>query len=208
MDFLLTEQQLKFLVESEKGSKLTSDMKQLHSFTANLIVKAKKIFGLNLKFLITWGTAIGALVAPLNNYLRENYLEFTDDQIILLLVGIAATFFYQNKKETKKVLELIKGNKLQGAFKESFSKIEKLKKLFLKLIENLNLTLGSTVEMIHYAFLIPIIEDIMSLSRGTSDVTITSENIAERLLASGVVVVSGLILTELISKLIKYFRKN
>ncbi len=33
MDFLITEGQLKFLLESEKNSKLTSDMKELHSFT-------------------------------------------------------------------------------------------------------------------------------------------------------------------------------
>ena len=101
MDFIINESQLSLLVESNQEEKLTNNMRQLDSFTINLVNKAKKIFGLNFKFLITWGPVIGGFVGPLDRYIRENYLEFSEDSIVLITLGIACTYFYQNKKETK-----------------------------------------------------------------------------------------------------------
>jgi hypothetical protein len=73
-------------------------------------------------------------------------------------------------------------------------------------MESLNLTLGSTGEMISYAFLIPIVPDIVSIASQTGNIWSTSEMIAERLVASGVVVLSTKVLTEILSKIIKRVR--
>jgi hypothetical protein len=207
MDFLINESQLNFLVESENTEKFTRNMKQLNSFTVNLVNKAKRIFGLNFKFLVTWGPVIGGFVGPLDKYIRDNYLEFSEDSIILITLGIACTYFYQNKKETKKLYEQIEEQGLVSFFEEMLLKSKQLKDSFVSFMESLNLTLGTTVEMIHYSFLIPIINDLQQVSHGATSIANASKIIVERLLTSGVVLVAGQILIDVISKILKRFKK-
>jgi hypothetical protein len=207
MDFLINESQLNFLVESENTEKFTRNMKQLNSFTVNLINKAKRIFGLNFKFLITWGPVIGGFVGPLDKYIRDNYLEFSEDSIILITLGIACTYFYQNKKETKKLYEQIEKEGLVSFFEEMLLKSKQLKDSFVSFMESLNLTLGTTVEMIHYSFLIPIINDLQQVAHGATSIANTSKIIVERLLTSGVVLIAGQILIDVISKILKRFKR-
>jgi hypothetical protein len=207
MDFLINESQLNFLVESENTEKFTRNMKQLNSFTVNLINKAKRIFGLNFKFLVTWGPVIGGFVGPLDKYIRDNYLEFSEDSIILITLGIACTYFYQNKKETKKLYEQIEEQGLVSFFEEMLLKSKQLKNSFVSFMESLNLTLGTTVEMIHYSFLIPIINDLQQVAHGATSIANASKIIVERLLTSGVVLVAGQILIDVISKILKRFKR-
>jgi len=207
MDFLINESQLNFLVESENTEKFTRNMKQLNSFTVNLINKAKRIFGLNFKFLVTWGPVIGGFVGPLDKYIRDNYLEFSEDSIILITLGIACTYFYQNKKETKKLYEQIEKEGLVSFFEEMLLKSKQLKDSFVSFMESLNLTLGTTVEMIHYSFLIPIINDLQQVAHGATSIANASKIIVERLLTSGVVLVAGQILIDVISKILKRFKR-
>jgi hypothetical protein len=60
--------------------------------------------------------------------------------------------------------------------------------------------------MISYAFLIPIVPDIVSIANQTESLWSASEMIAERLVASGVIVLSTKVLTEILSKIIKKVR--
>ena len=53
MDFLITETQLKTILNEEKSSKIINSLKYLNSFTKELIIKAKKDWNLDFKFLIT-----------------------------------------------------------------------------------------------------------------------------------------------------------
>lgn len=207
MDFIINESQLSLLVESNQEEKLTNNMRQLDSFTINLVNKAKKIFGLNFKFLITWGPVIGGFVGPLDRYIRENYLEFSEDSIVLITLGIACTYFYQNKKETKLLYKEIEERGLVKFFSEILQKSKELKTSFVSFLESLNLTLGTTIEMIHYSFLIPIIGDLQSYAHNTSDTFETATMIVERLITSGVILVSGQILIDVINKILKRLKK-
>lgn len=206
MDFLINESQLNFLVESENTEKFTRNMKQLNSFTVNLVNKAKKIFGLNFKFLITWGPVIGGFVGPLDKYIRDNYLEFSEDSIVLITLGIACTYFYQNKKETKKLYAKIEEEGMVGVFEEMLIKSKELKNAFVGFLESLNLTIGTTVEMIHYSFLIPIINDLQQIAHGAKNTTELAKLIVERLVVSGVLLISGQALVDVINKILKRFK--
>lgn len=206
MDFLINESQLNFLVESENTEKFTRNMKQLNSFTVNLVNKAKKIFGLNFKFLVTWGPVIGGFVGPLDKYIRDNYLEFSEDSIVLITLGIACTYFYQNKKETQKLYKKIEEEGMVGVFEEMLIKSKELKNSFVGFLESLNLTLGTTVEMIHYSFLIPIINDLQQIAHGAKNTTELAKLIVERLVVSGVILISGQALVDVINKILKRFK--
>lgn len=62
------------------------------------------------------------------------------------------------------------------------------------------------MEVIAYCFLIPIIPEIVELSQKNKDMKDSAIFIAERLIASGVVLLSREVLVTLIKKIIKKFR--
>jgi hypothetical protein len=203
MDFLINESQLRVILQEQDQSKMTDYMKELYSFTSNLINKAKKGYGLNLKLLLTWGASVGGLVMPLDNFIKSNRFELTDEQATLILIGIACTFFYDNAKALRSILLKIKEEGLEDTFKEVLIKARNLKESFSKFLKSANLTLGSTMELVTYSFLIPIITDIQSAITEGGDSQTLAMTIAKRLVASGVVLVGQIALTEVIKKIIK-----
>ena len=204
MDFLINESQLRIILQEQDESKMTDYMKELYSYTSNLILKAKKSFGFNLKFLLTWGTSVGGLVMPLDAYIRTGRFDLTEEQSSLILFGVACAYFYENSKAFKTILLKIKEEGLEETFKEVLIKSKNLKDSFLKFLSSINSTLGSTSDLLAYSFLIPIIGDILSASNG-GDLQTTAMTIAKRLVASGVVVVGQVALTQFIKKMIKKF---
>lgn len=205
MDFLINESQLRLILQEQDQSKMSDYMKELYSFTSNLVTKAKKSYGLNLKLLLTWGASVGGLVMPLDRFIRSGRFELTDEQATLILVGIACTFFYDNAKALRTVLLKIKDEGLEDTFKEVLIKAKNLKKSFTNFLKSANVTLGSTLELVTYSFLIPIITDIQSAIVDGGDLQTTAMTIAKRLVASGVVLVGQIALTETIKKILKKF---
>ena len=205
MDFLINESQLRTILQEQDQSKMSNYMKELYSFTSNLVNRAKKTYGLNLKLLLTWGASVGGLVMPLDNFIRTGRFDLTDEQATLILIGVACTYFYDNVKSLKTILTKIKEEGLEDTFKEVLVKSRNLKDSFFKFLKSANVTLGSTLELITYSFLIPIITDLQSAIVDGGDLQTTAMKIAKRLIASGVVVVGQIALTETIKKIIKKF---
>jgi hypothetical protein len=206
MDFLINESQLRIILQEQDQSKMSDYMKELYSFTSNLVNKAKKTYGLNLKLLLTWGASVGGLVMPLDNFIRTGRFELTDEQATLILIGVACTYFYDNVKTLKTILTKIKEEGLEDTFKEVLIKSRNLRDSFFNFMKSVNVTLGSTLELVTYSFLIPIITDIQSAIIQGSDIQTTSMTIAKRLFASGVVLIGQIALTETIKKILKKFQ--
>lgn len=207
MDFLINESQLKVILQEQDQSKMSNYMKELYSYTSDLVNKARKTYGLNLKLLLTWGASVGGLVMPLDRFIRSGRFELTDEQVVLILIGVACTFFYDNVKSLKNILNKIKQEGLDDIFMEVLTKGRNLKDSFYKFLNSANVTLGSTLELITYSFLIPIITDLQSAVVDGADIHTTAMTIAKRLIASGVVVVGQIALTENIKKIIKRLNK-
>ena len=206
MDFLINESQLRVILQEQDQSKMSDYMKELYSFTSNLVNKAKKTYGLNLKLLLTWGASVGGLVMPLDYFIRTGRFELTDEQATLILIGVACTYFYDNVKTLKTILTKIKEEGLEDTFKEVVVKSRNLKNSFSKFLESVNVTLGSTLDLVTYSFLIPIIGDIQSAIMEGADLQTTAMTIAKRLVASGVVLVGQIALTDTIKKILKKFQ--
>ena len=159
MDFLITESQLKTILNEEKSSKIVDSLKYLNSFTKELIIKAKKDWDLDFKFLTTFGTAIGGFAAPLNHFIRTGDFELTDSQITLILIGIVALYYYNNKSSLMKIIEIIKSEGIENEFNRVLLKSKELKKSFVKFMTRINKTMSDTFSIMKFAFLIPIISD-------------------------------------------------
>ena len=208
MEFLITESQLTLILQEQDQSKMSDYMKEMYSYTKNLVDKSKKIYGLNLKLLLTWGASIGGFVLPLDNFIKTGRFELNDVEQTLILIGIACSIFYDNSRTLKLIYKKIKEHGLEDVFKEVLVKSKNLKSSFSRFLSSANVTVSSSLDLLAYSFLIPIITDILDASVNGGDIEIMSKTIAKRLIASGVVIVSQVFLSETIKKLIKKFSRQ
>ena len=74
---------------------------------------------------------------------------------------------------------------------------------FFRFLKSANVTTRTVLDLITYSFLIPIITDIQSSLNDGDDLQTTAMRISKRLIASGVVVVGQIILTNNIKKILK-----
>jgi hypothetical protein len=100
----------------------------------------------------------------------------------------------------------IKEDGLQETFEQILSKGKELKQAFLDFVESLGMSMVTLIDILSYAFLIPILTDIQAMATSAKDMDQTSELIVERLLASGVLVISSTILNSLVQKIVARFR--
>jgi len=203
MDFLINESQLRTILQEQDESRMNGYMKTMYSFTKNLVNRAGKVYNLNLKMLLTWGTAVGGLVMPLDQFIKSGEFNLSDDQRYLVLAGIAFILFFDNKKGIVDVLKKIKEEGLEEVFKKTLDKGKELKSSFKGFLFSLNVSVGSFMDIVAYAFLIPIILDIQNICESSVDPKEAGLLIAERLVSSGIVVIGAQALSQVIRKIIQ-----
>jgi len=202
MEFLITESQLKKILTEQERSRMDGYMKQLNSFTKQIVNRVLKSYGLNLRMLLTWGTSVGGMVLPLDRYLRTGNFDLTDNQRMLVLAGIAFTLFFEAKSPLSKLLKLIKEEGLSDVYEVGLNKGKQLKESFLNFMSSVNVSTGSFMDTVAYSFLIPIITDIQEAAMNGGDPKETAIMIAQRLSASGVVIIGSQVLSRTIKKII------
>ena len=203
MDFLITESQFNYLIENKDTDIIEKNISELDSFSKKIYSDAKRKFGIDLKLLLTWGTAVGGLVAPLDNFIKTSNLSVTDHQASLILIGVVATLFFDNEELFSKVYTKIKEEGIEKQFMTVLRKGQDLKKSFINFLLSLNISINNISGLIRYSFLIPIISDLQNYVSDTSDITETAKMISARILASGAVLVSSDILYQLIRRILR-----
>ena len=203
MEFLITESQLRVLLQEEEKSQLGLYVKNMYAFTKQMLNKVFKSYGINLRMLLTWGTSVGGLVLPLDQYLRTQHLGLNEDQRMLVLVGIIFALFFETKRPFVKIMSLIKENGLEDIFQDGLRKGTQLRDAFTNFLSSANTGVGTFLEAIAYSFLIPIITDVQSVLGQTEDIETTAILIAERLLAAGVILVGRQTLIDVVKNVLK-----
>jgi hypothetical protein len=206
MDFIINENQLRAILREQDESKMTNYMKRLYSFTKEVVNRVGKKYDLNVKMFLTWGTSVGGLILPLDNFIRNGSFNVTDDQRYLILAGIASILFFNNKKTTKELIKKINEEGLKDTFNNVLRKAEELEESFIGFLNGLKISVGTFLDTVAYAFLIPIITDIQHYISNSSDPRETGKIILERLIASGIVVMGAETLSALMVKLIRKFK--
>lgn len=203
---IITESQKKLILSESVSDEFVSILKKNYEFTKRVLKQSSEQVNLNLEFLLTWGASIGGFMGPLNDFIAGNNPELSDVELSLLITGIVAIHFADNRKMVKTILDKIKEDGLSKPFKQLLNKSEELKKTFIDFISSLNLTLHKLTNLMSYAFVIPLIPMLYeSVSNGfISDRD--AKEIALRLTSFGVLTVSGIMVREMIIKLIKRFK--
>lgn len=204
MEFIITESQLlKIIKENKNEDDLTTSMKRMSSYMNNLVNKVLKSYDINLKMLLTWGTSIAGLVMPLDEFIRTSNFNISENQKYLVLAGVAFVIFFEGKRGMSKILNKIKEDGLEDVFDLVFLKGLQLKDAFSSFLRSLRIVSSQLLEIISYAFLIPIAADIQNYIIDSTNLTETAKLITERLLASGVILLSKEFLFDLIRRILK-----
>lgn len=205
MEYLITSHQLRNIIKESEGEDINNNLKRIYDFTMDVINKSQSMWNLNVKFLMTWGASIGGMLLPLKSWIEGQHPELTENQVILLLVGIACNYFYDNEKFIRGILDKIKEEGLIGPFRKLFTKSEELKKGLLEFLNSIRIFGKTMTSLMGYAFILPIIDDVLSLVNDGDPETII-RNIISRIIASGVVVITGSALVTLIGNIVRKYK--
>jgi len=193
------------LIEGSKRSVLP-ELKEIKDFSRQIQKKAKEQFGMNFKFLITWGAAIGGIMMPLETFLDTGGFNVNEVEKLLILIGVGAIIFTENEDKIKKLVSMIEEKGLMNTFVQVLSKGEDLRKTFISFIDSLNITLQTLTNILGYAFLIPVLPMLLEFANsGYSEKDM--KEILIRFAYFTSVSISGIALKEVVAKIIKRFKR-
>jgi hypothetical protein len=202
---VINESQKKVLITESISDELIGVLKTNYETVKNIIEETSKEFGGHFNVLISWGATIGGLIEPLSRFIRGNYSGLSDTELSIVLLGVIAIYFQDNKSKVKEVLNVIKEKGLEEPFKMALYKSQEFKATFISFMESLNLHLYKVTNLMSYAFLAPILFYLAQYATSGEIDSSTVKEISDRLLTSGLLTVSSIGLRNSISKIIKRF---
>lgn len=202
MKYLISESQRKLLFE-EVNERVKEVQEDGMEFTKKVVNDVQENTSLNLKMMLTWGASIGGFMGPVMQFLNGQYPELTQKDASLIAVGIASVIFFQEKPFVKSLIEKIKEQDLEEAFKTGAMKANQLKTALVEFLRSLNVMTFSISNMLSYAFLVPIIPMIYdAVSEGVWDMK-DAEMLTKSLVSFGFITISGNFLKRLIDTVVK-----
>jgi uncharacterized alkaline shock family protein YloU len=157
MKITLTESDIRHVILESAEKQTEKTIENVKKYTKDLYEKVKDHLGLNLKFLLTWGVGIGALISPIESWINENVADITPMEVTLIAISAVMTVFFEKKADIKVLLDRIKEEGLSDTFSTVVKKTKELKKSFKKLLEYLGVGLSGVASMANYAFMLPLI---------------------------------------------------
>lgn len=203
---IITESQEKMILVESIISNFADMVTQNYEFVKKIVKEASESMGMNLQFAITWGASIGGFIGPINNFLIGKYPNLTDIELSLILTGVIATYYFDNVEMAKKIFEKIKEDGLSVPFKEAYDKGKEFKDSFLDFVSSLNITLHKVTNMMSYTFILPLIPMLYDIAKNGTYTDHDVKQISLRLASFGILTVSGIMIRELLTKMIKRFR--
>jgi hypothetical protein len=208
MTILISESQKHHLLLESSGGKINDVIKENYELVKKIIKTSSKQLNTDLTFLITWGASIGGMVGPINEFVQGKYPELNDIEISLLLTGVIATYYFDNKKLMEQLYTKLTEGNLFEKFLNVIKKCDELRDSFLNFVDSLGLTLHKVTNMMSYTFIIPVLPLLYNIAMNGD---VTDKEISEiilRVSSFGLVAVSGVIAKELVSKIVRRFRSK
>jgi hypothetical protein len=192
MNYLISEQQMKIIIEQVSDDNFVKNLKMMESFSNKMVNTVKDRYDLNLNTPLNMGFSIGGFIMPINSFINNLKVETNQSQAFLLLAGVTVVNFTKDKIMIKKITDKIKSEKLEDIFEKVLSKSNELKNTFIGFIKSLGV---KTDNILSYSFLIPIITDIKDNSNKEPN------SITNLILSSGITQVDKSILNKIIHNL-------
>jgi hypothetical protein len=209
MKILISESSNKMILTESVLNDIKDKLMSAKEVAIDAIKSTAKQLNMDLKFLLTWGASIGGLMGPLSDYINGNYPEIDEASVYSLIVGAVSIVFYNNEKQIRKVIEDIQEKGLSDVFSDVLEKTKELKNTLSDFINSVGITVGQVGNIISYAFLIPIIPMLISLSTNSdTDTSLLVNKLVKSLLSSGGVALSANLLKVILTKIVDRIKQT
>jgi hypothetical protein len=102
----------------------------------------------------------------------------------------------------------IKDNGLSSVLKKVLSKTDTFLSVFLDFIASLGLTLHKITNMLSYTFIIPLLVTLLNMTKNMSVDRRDIDEIVLRLTSFGLLTVSGIVIKQLINRIVRRFKEK
>jgi len=208
MKILVTEEQYKIILTESVGSDLKELAKSTIEYAKNLKKRALKDFGVSFRFLITWGSAIGGIGKPLEEFLKGENPELTETQITKIMVAALAMIYYNNKSQIQDLYQDLKTEGLLPILKKVVSKGKILMRVFKQFMKNLATMGHQFADIMSYTYLIPLVGYLDYMYKDESFTINEFNDILSRLLVSGAFIVGGNMVKDILMKVVDNIQKD
>lgn len=206
MKIIITESQKRIILTESKSEEFGGIIKDNQIKVEKIVEEAKSQMGLNLQFFLTWGAGIGGFIAPVESFVRGEFSGLSERDILLILISTITIHFFDNKEYLKDLIKEIEKKGLIDVLRVTSSKMGELKDTFLNFVKSLGVTFHKFTNMLSYTFIIPIIPLIYQLaSKGVID-SVDLKLLPIRIVGFVGTTISGIILRELIFKMVRRFK--
>jgi hypothetical protein len=205
LSIIITESQKRMILSESFSSDFQNIVKKNYEFVKKIVLETQKQIGINLEFLLGWGAAIGGFVGPINDFVQSKYPELSDIQLSLIITGVISTYYIDNKKTIKKIYTKIMDEGLGEVMESVLKKSDELQRVFVKFISSLSVTLHKVTNIMSYCFIIPIIPMIYQITTQGDIMDKDIIEISKRITGFAVLTISGIVLRELVFKILKRF---
>jgi hypothetical protein len=207
VQIIINENQKKYLLKESLSNILSEKIKEMNNFSKKILSESSKQIGVNLEFLLGWGAAIGGFMGPVSDFVKGRHPELSDLELSLIITSLISLYYVDNKELVGIMFNELKSRNLMDIFKEAKNKSSDLFKTFIKFIQSLNLQLHKVTNILSYTFIIPLLPMLWDIAKsGHYDMNQIKE-LAVRIGSFATLTVSGVLLKNLLWKLIKRFSK-
>jgi hypothetical protein len=204
---IITEQQRRVILSEMAKNEIDETIGENDKLLKRIAKDASEQINFDLKILGTFSLSIGGLMGPVEQFLSGEFPEFSPMERSLILAGVAIQYVLDNKKPLSLLLSKIKEKGLYHAYKAALEKTELLKDSFLSFVESLGVSVKKTANIIGYTFLIPLVPLIYQISTSGDFNENQIFEVIKRLSGFVALNVGGISLKELLSLIVKRFRK-
>lgn len=199
---------MELIITESVKDRLSENMSKINKISKKIIEDVSDVWGLNFKFLLTWGASIGGMMGPLRSWVEGEMPHLNEYQVSLLVLGAVCQFYYDNQRKLKTLFQKIEDEGLGEELEVIRIKADKLRRVFFEFLISVGITTTNLINTMSYAFILPILEDLYSLSVGADNTQSIITFIGKRLVASGTLVITGAVLSQAIRKLVKRFQQK
>jgi hypothetical protein len=202
MNIIISESQYKKILNENFNRDLQKIVKRINDKIIDTTNKVKKQYGINLRFLFTYGSAIGVLAPSIENYLIGVFPELSPEQISGLAITAIAVVFFTTNDYLKLKKELEKDG-LNEELKVAIDKTEELRNKFSDMLNVLGISIYTLKDIAAYTFLLPVLGAINSVVVNHGISSIQFESLVESIITSGLITTSGVVVRDILQKVAK-----
>lgn len=208
ISILISESQKRRILLEASGGNIVDIIKKNYSRVKEIIEESSEQIGMNLQFLITWGASIGGFVGPVEDFVRGKFPEINDLQISLILTGVISSYYIDNKDMIYKIFSKIKEEGLSDILKQVLRKTDSFLSVFLDFISSLGIQFHKITNMLSYTFIIPLLGTLYNVSKNMEFTDQDINELVVRISSFGLLTISGIIIKQLINKIVKRFKSK